>query len=67
MANESRPKIIFGESSPRIKCPVCGELLVIPDIDRRIGKIPLHQRPDEAELKCPASGKLIKREYLVNP
>ena len=66
MEDNSRPKIIVPRPGPRIRCPTCDEVLPISNIDRRIGKIPHHQRPDEPKYKCPASNTPLKREYFIN-
>ena len=66
MVEDSQPHIIRLPQLPFIECRVCTRQVDIAPIDRRIGKIPDHDRPDDPKQKCPASGKSLKGIHIHN-
>ena len=60
MTDNSQPNIIKPPQLPFIKCPLCDGPVDIMDFDRKIGKIPRHDRWNAPGQKCPNSGKSLK-------
>jgi len=67
MAGNSQRNIINPWRLPFIECPICTKRIDIGPIDRNVGKIPPHNRPDEPGQKCPASGNSLRGIPIHNP
>lgn len=66
MTDNLEPRIIKFKGGPFVRCRICEQVLPLPPIDRRTGRIPHHQRWDEPKYVCPGSGKRFSRQDLVD-